>query len=63
MWFLKQSHQDLKEQARETRHNLEQLNREAYKKEDFREFKEELWKRFDKLETEVNLKVGNKHGA
>lgn len=63
MWLLKMAYQDLKDQTKETRTNLEQLNREAYKKEDFKEFKEELWRRFDKLEIEVNQKIQEvKHG-
>lgn len=64
MWLLKNAYADLKEYTKENRHNLEQLSKEAYKKEDFKEFKEELWKRFDKLEVDVNQKIREvKHGT
>ncbi len=64
MWLLKNAYTDLKEYTKENRQNLEQLSREAYKKEDFKEFKEELWRRFDKLEVDVNQKIREvKHGT
>lgn len=59
MWLLKAAYSDLKDQTKDNRTALELLNREAYKKEDFKEFKEELWRRFD----EVNQKIQEiKHG-
>lgn len=63
MWLLKSAYQDVKEQGKETRQGLEALREAAYKKEDFKEFKEELWRRFDKLEHEMNQKIQEvKHG-
>lgn len=63
VFLLKNAFQDMKEHGKETRHALEILKDQAYKKEDFKEFKEELWRRFDKLEIEVNQKIQEvKHG-
>lgn len=59
MWLLKTAYSDLKEQTKDNRAAVDLLNREAYKKEDFKEFKEELWRRFD----EMNQRIQEiKHG-
>lgn len=53
MWLAKNAYSDLKEQVKENRLNLEK----SIKKEDFKEFKEELWQRFDKMEIAFNEKI------
>ena len=57
MYFMKQSHEELKTRLT----NLEKFKDDAkdiyFKKEDFREFKEELWNRLDKIEISFDKKV------
>lgn len=56
MWGLKQSYGDLKEQSRKNQEAIDGIKEHYFKKEDFKDFKEELWKRFDKLEDRLNEK-------
>lgn len=50
MYFMKQSHDATKEQLTEQRGDIAHIKDNYFKKEEFREFKEELWNRFDKME-------------
>jgi len=50
MYFMKQSHDATKEQLKEQRMDIAHIKDNYFKKEEFREFKEELWNRFDKME-------------
>lgn len=50
MYFMKQSHDATKEQLKEQRGDIAHIKDNYFKKEEFREFKEELWNRFDKME-------------
>lgn len=54
MWLLKQSYTEVKEQLKTNTQAIDNVKEHYFKKEDFREFKEELWKRFDKLESKVD---------
>lgn len=57
MWLLKQSYSEVKEQLKTNTTAIDNVKEHYFKKEDFREFKEELWKRFDKLEIKVDERV------
>ena len=61
MWLLKQSYADVKEQLINNTKAIDNVKEHYFKKEDFRDFKEELWKRFDKLESRIDEKV-TRHG-
>jgi hypothetical protein len=50
IWFMKQAYTDLKNQVKEHQHELDKVKETYFKKEDFREFKDELWVRLDKIE-------------
>lgn len=50
MYFMKQAHDTTKEQLKEQRSDITHIKDTYFKKEEFREFKEELWTRFDKME-------------
>lgn len=57
MWLLKQSYSEVKEQLKQNSQAIDSVKDHYFKKEDFREFKEELWRRFDKLENKVDEKA------
>ena len=50
MYLMKQGNDATKERLGKTEDRLERLQDTTYKKEDFREFKEELFVRMDKME-------------
>lgn len=50
MYFLKQNNDVLRERIGKTEDEIVKIKDSTVKKEDFREFKEELWLRFDKME-------------
>lgn len=50
LWFMKQSYAELKEQVKENKQELDRVKDTYFKKEDFREFKDELWTRLDRME-------------
>lgn len=50
MFFMKQTNDTTKERLEKVEKDLERIKDGTVKKEDFREFKEELWLRFDKME-------------
>lgn len=57
MWVLKQSYTEVKEQLKNNTQAIDNVKEHYFKKEDFRDFKEELWKRFDKLESRIDERV------
>ncbi len=64
MYFMKQAHDNNKEQLTEQKVALVKLHEEVahvkdkyYKKEEFRDFKEELWHRLDKMELNFEKRV------
>lgn len=57
MWLLKQSYTEVKEQLKNNTQAIDNVKEHYFKKEDFRDFKEELWKRFDKLESRIDERV------
>ena len=50
MFFMKNNHDITKEALSSLRADVELVKNTYIKKEDFKEFKEELWKRLDKME-------------
>lgn len=50
IWFMKDAYKDVKDAQKELRHDLTIVKDTYFKKEDFREFKDELWTRLDKME-------------
>ncbi len=57
LWFMKQEYQDLKNQLRDHQNDLKQVKEDYFKKEDFREFKKELWDRLDRMEISWTEKI------
>jgi hypothetical protein len=50
IWFMKQAYAEIKETQKEQKHELDKVKDTYFKKEDFREFKDELWVRLDRME-------------
>lgn len=50
MFFLQSTVRDLKEQSKETRQELEKVKETHLRRDDFNEFKSDLWARLDKME-------------
>lgn len=59
LWFMKQSYNDLKDTVKEHKQDLDKVKDTYFKREDFREFKEELWTRLDKMEVNWAHKVND----
>ena len=57
MFFMKQSNDTMKERVHKLETDVERIKDGTVKKEDFREFKEELWVRFDKMEMTIDKKL------
>lgn len=57
LWFMKQTYSDMKEQLKDTKAELDRVKDTYFKKEDFREFKDELWTRLDKMEVNWATKL------
>lgn len=50
IWFMKQAYAEIKETQKEQKQELDKVKDTYFKKEDFREFKDELWVRLDRME-------------
>lgn len=50
VWFIKHSYTELQNNSKDLRRELDHVKEHYYRKEDFREFKEELWHRLDRME-------------
>lgn len=59
MFFMKTNHDNTKESINTLRADLELLKTTTIKKEDFREFKEELWRRLDNMEEHIRTTKRN----
>jgi len=57
MFFMKQSNDATKERIAKAEEEISKIKDSTVKKEDFREFKEELWVRFDKMELSFNKQL------
>lgn len=52
MFFMKMTLSDLKDQLREHKEEINVVKETTTKKEDFQEFKRELWQRLDGMKTD-----------
>jgi len=50
MYFMKQSNDNNKEQLNRQREDIQHIKDNYFKREEFRDFKDELWTRLDKME-------------
>jgi len=57
MYFMKASADGTRIELKELRNSLDTVKDTYYKKEDFREFKDELWRRFDKVEKTIQEQI------
>lgn len=56
-YLMKQAHNDLKVDNARLWKEVTHIKDTYFKKEDFSEFKQELWKRFDRLEDDMRARV------
>jgi hypothetical protein len=59
-YLLKNEHRDLKDDNKALWSQVELIKDKYFKKEDFSEFKKELWARFDRLEDDLHRQRENK---
>jgi hypothetical protein len=57
-WTMKTTLDDVKEQVRANRQDVDHVKDKYFKKEDFQEFKTELWNRLDRFENDVKSQLG-----
>lgn len=50
MYFMKQSGDNIKKQLDDQRADINHIKENYFKREEFRDFKDELWVRLDKME-------------
>lgn len=60
VYFMKQAHDETKEKIKSLRDDVNTVRETTFKKEDFKEFKEELWRRLDKYEASVERRLSEK---
>lgn len=56
-WFLSTMYKELKERIKNAEDSVSKIKDGTVKKEDFREFKEELWLRFDRMEIAFERRI------
>lgn len=56
MWFLKDAYNEQRQKIKELEQSLDRVRDTYFKKEDFREFKDELWTKLEKIEVQVQKK-------
>lgn len=63
LWSLKTAYQDLKKQNEKLDDELQHVRETYFKKEDWKDFRDELWNRLDKMERvfEEKLKESKRH--
>ena len=57
MFFMKISYDDVKDQLKEHKQDIDKIKDTYIKKEDFREFKEELFVRLDEIKLDVRRDI------
>lgn len=57
MYFMKMSNDALKGDVKELQQEIKHVKDTYYKKEDFREFKEELWLRLDEIKMDFKREL------
>lgn len=60
MFFMKQNTDQTKADIDRVRSEVEKVRDTSFKKEDFKDFKEELWNRLDRFERQVNIQLEGK---
>ena len=60
MYFMKLDHTNTKENLKRIEGEVKEVRDTALKKDDFKDFREELWKRFDRIEETVQAIRTNK---
>ena len=53
LFFMRLAYSDLKDKVCELEGDNKAIKNDYFKKEDFREFKQELWHRFDELKSDI----------
>ena len=61
MYFMKLAHDGLRENLKDHQMQLEHIKDKYYKKEDFKEFKEELWFRLDEMKLDFKREIERLH--
>ena len=59
-YFMKLAHETLKEDNKNLWVEVSNIKEKYFKKEDFLEFKQELWKRFDRSEDDLKANATEK---
>ena len=59
MFFMKQNNDALRDRIKKVEEDVDRIKDTTVKKEDFREFKEELWLRLDRMELHFEKRLGN----
>ena len=60
-YAMKSTQDTIKEQVRDNRQDIDHVKEKYFKKEDFTEFKQELWNRLDRFEADMKHQI-NKNG-
>ena len=55
MYFIKLAHDNTKDEIRALKNEVKDVRERAFLKEDFRDFKLELWNRLDRIEADVKM--------
>jgi F0F1-type ATP synthase membrane subunit b/b' len=58
MFFMKQNNDALRDRIKKVEEDVDRIKDTTVKKEDFREFKEELWLRLDRMELHFEKRLG-----
>jgi predicted membrane protein len=57
MYYMKLAHDNTKENMKRIEQEVKEVRDTAFKKEDFKDFRDELWKRLDKFEEKVEARL------
>lgn len=57
MYFMKVSHDTTKEQLAELRSEVKDVRDKSFKREDFHDFRDQLWTRLDRMETDFKQQL------
>ncbi len=55
-WLMREAHNNIKDELKSAKEDIKTLQRESITKEDFKDFKNELFARLDKMEREMEKK-------
>lgn len=60
MWFMKTTLNDIKEQVKDQKKELDHVKETYFKRADFTEFKQELFERLDRDHAQILREIANK---